>query len=190
MNLHPICAARPNASDERSDLSCVGVGRQIPRQWGEPDDLEALITLESDCDADERRDDEDDEDGARRHREQATPKGHVGHQAHHLVAVPGQRVGDGREGLEAEDDEPAEPGELVEHPSPQRRRARFLFSGGGADLLAEPRGDRHGILGGTSTRKTSVRMMSTKNSEMPVMTTDCVTASPTPAGPRLAVMPL
>ena len=33
-------------------------------------------------------------------------------------------------------------------------------------------------------------MMSTKKSAMPVMTTDWVTASPTPAGPRLAVIPL
>ena len=75
---------------------------------------------------------------------------------------------------------------------PRRARAPAwaLLALGSQGVAHHQLGRRQGILGGTSTKKTSVSTMSTKNSMMPVMTTDWVTASPTPAGPRLAVMPL
>ena len=106
--LAPHLRRQAECRDERGDLARVGVRRQVPRQRREPDDLQALVPLEPDGDADERGNDEDDEDGARGNRHQAAAEGHVGDQPHHLVAVPDRACrGWTRTILNAEDHEAA-----------------------------------------------------------------------------------
>ena len=162
------------AGDDRRDLAGVEVRRDESGERCGAELVERGISLDADLGAGEEAHRDDDADGSADDGQGATAERDLGEQPIDLAAV----VLDGEQhGLEHAEVEQHLRAGVVE-----RRERLFVQS--------SPVGHGYMPFGGTSWMYRAEMKKLTMNSMTNVMTTDSLTASPTPFGPPLAFMPL